>query len=98
MQKKSRLVRRSLGEGGSARARRSVSTRRLLTNAFRNSPAIAGRKVVGEGGFFNLRGLIGLLFCAATAYFILIPIRSGLAFLRPQAPSNASHPAAAGLT
>ena len=40
--------------------------------------------------FFNLRALIGLLLCAATAYFILIPIRSGLAVLRPQGPLNAS--------
>ena len=81
MQKKStsRLVRRSLGEGGSAPACRSLSTRHSFT-----------RRVVGEGGFFNLRALVGLLLCAATAYFILIPIRSGLAFPRPQAPANAS--------
>src|SRR5207253_9396049 len=38
---------------------------------------------------FHSRVLIGLLLCAATACFILIPIRSGLAFLHPQAPSNA---------
>jgi hypothetical protein len=37
-----------------------------------------------------LRALIDLVLCAATAYFILIPIRSGLAFLHPQAPANAS--------
>jgi N-acetylneuraminic acid mutarotase len=61
----------------SAPARRSLSTRRSFT-----------RRVVGEGGFFNLRALIGVLFCAATACFILIPIRSGLAFLH--APSNVS--------
>jgi len=40
--------------------------------------------------------LIGLLLCAATAYFILIPIKSGLAL--QHAASNASHPATAGLT
>jgi hypothetical protein len=34
--------------------------------------------------------LISLLLCAATACFILIPVRPGLAFLHPQAPSNAS--------
>jgi hypothetical protein len=48
------------------------------------------KKSTSRSAFFNLRALIGLLFCAATAYFILIPIRSGLAFLHPQAPSNAS--------
>jgi hypothetical protein len=57
--------------------RRSLSTRRSFT-----------RRVLGEGGFFNLRALIGFLLFAATAYFILIPIRSGLAFLH--APSNTS--------
>jgi len=46
------------------------------------------KKSTSRSAFFNLRALIGLLFCAATAYFILIPIRSGLAFLH--APSNAS--------
>src|SRR5437660_11557742 len=47
------------------------------------------KKSTSSSAFFNLRALIGLLLCAATAYFILIPIRSGLAFLHPQAPSNA---------
>ena len=47
------------------------------------------KKSTSKSAFFNLRALIGLLLCAATVYFILIPIRSGLAFLRPQAPSNA---------
>jgi N-acetylneuraminic acid mutarotase len=41
-----------------------------------------------QPAFFSARALIGLLLCTATAYFILIPIRSGLAFLH--APSNAS--------
>src|SRR5438477_8923468 len=53
------------------------------------------KKSTSSSAFFNLRALIGLLLCAATAYFILIPIRSGLAYLRPQAPS---HSAGAGLT
>src|SRR5437773_2928120 len=53
------------------------------------------KKSNSSSGFLNSRVLVGLLLCAATACFILIPIRSGLAFLHPQAPSN---PAAAGLT
>src|SRR5439155_16204166 len=46
------------------------------------------KKSTSSSAFFNLRALIGLLLCAATAYFILIPTRSGLAFLH--APLNAS--------
>src|SRR5207244_2133997 len=48
------------------------------------------REVFTKSGFFNLRVLIGLLLCAATACFILSPIQSGLAFLKPQAPATAS--------
>src|SRR2546428_2042689 len=48
------------------------------------------KKSTSSSAFFNLRALIALLLCAATAYFILIPTRSGLAFLHPQAPTNAS--------
>src|SRR5260370_8478363 len=48
------------------------------------------KKSTSRSAFFNLGGLIGLLFWGATVYFILIPIRSGLAFLHPQGPSNAS--------
>src|SRR5437868_5772782 len=48
------------------------------------------RELFTKSGFFNLRALIGLLLCAATACFILIPIQSGLAFLNPQAPATAS--------
>src|SRR5437588_5249662 len=48
------------------------------------------RELFTKSGFFNLRALIGLLLCAATAFFILIPIQSGLAFLNPQAPATAS--------
>src|SRR5882724_1009811 len=44
------------------------------------------KKSTSKSAFFNLRALIGLLLCAATAYFVLVPIRSGLAFLH--APSN----------
>src|SRR5712675_225623 len=45
------------------------------------------KKSFTQSAFFNLRALTGLLLCAVTAYFVLIPIRSGLAFLH--APSNA---------
>ena len=48
------------------------------------------RKLFTKLDFFNLRALIDLLLCAATVYFILIPIRSGLAFLNPRAPATAS--------
>ena len=48
------------------------------------------KKRTCQSAFLNLRTLFGLLLCAVTACFILIPIRSGLAFLRPQAPLNAS--------
>ena len=47
------------------------------------------KKSISSSGLVHSRVLIGLLLCAATACFILIPIRSGLAFLHPQAPSNA---------
>ncbi len=47
-------------------------------------------KSTGRSGFLNLRSLIVLLLCAATACFVLIPIRSGLASHHPQAPANAS--------
>src|SRR5437660_10684124 len=46
------------------------------------------KKSTSSSAFFNLPGLIGLLLFAAAACFILIPIRSGLAFLHPQSPSN----------
>src|SRR5437660_440209 len=46
------------------------------------------KKSPSRFGFLNSRALMVLLLCAATACFILIPIRSGLAFLH--APSNAS--------
>ena len=45
-------VRRSLGKGGSTDARHSLLTRR--------SPATAGRRRLGEGGFINLRTLLAL--------------------------------------
>jgi N-acetylneuraminic acid mutarotase len=48
------------------------------------------KKSTSSSGFLNSRVLVGLLLCAATACFILFPIRSGLAFLHPQAPANAS--------
>jgi N-acetylneuraminic acid mutarotase len=48
------------------------------------------RKLSIDSGFFSQRAVLGVLLCTATACFILIPIRSGLAFLRPQVPSNTS--------
>src|SRR5438309_7353867 len=48
------------------------------------------KKSFTQSAFFNLRALTGLLLCAATACLIFIPTRSGLAFLHPQASSNAS--------
>ena len=47
------------------------------------------KKSISSSGLVHSRVLIGLLLCAATACFILIPTRSGLAFLHPQGPSNA---------
>jgi hypothetical protein len=69
----------------SAPARRSLSTRRSLA-----------RRPVGEGGFFNLRALIALLLCAATACAILTGTM--LALFRPETPTNVSNTAVAGLT
>src|SRR6266498_3907760 len=52
------------------------------------------RRRLGEGGFLNLRTLIGLLLCAATACFILVvplPATAGkLAFFHSEVPANAS--------
>jgi len=48
------------------------------------------RKLSIDSGFFSRRAVLSVLLCTATACFILIPIRSGLAFLRPQVHSNAS--------
>src|SRR5258707_5467165 len=48
------------------------------------------KKSPSRSAFFNLRALIGLLLCAATVCFVLIPIRSGLAFVHPQASADAS--------
>src|SRR6266436_3966198 len=53
-----------------------------------NYPLPMRKKSTSKSAFLNLRALTGLLLCAATAYFILIPTRSGLAFLH--APSNMS--------
>src|SRR6266481_5260538 len=46
------------------------------------------KKSTSSSAFFNPRTLIVLLLCTAAAYLILIPTRSGLAFLDPQASSN----------
>jgi hypothetical protein len=48
------------------------------------------KKSTSKSAFLNLRTLVVFLFCAVTVCFILIPVRSGLAFLHPQAPSSAS--------
>jgi N-acetylneuraminic acid mutarotase len=48
------------------------------------------RKSASQSAYLNRRALLFILLCAATACFILIPIRSGLAFHQPQAPSNLS--------
>ena len=48
------------------------------------------KKSLSSSGFLNLRTLIGLLLCAATACSVLIPMKSGLAYLHPQAPANSS--------
>jgi len=46
------------------------------------------KKFTCQSAFFNPRTLIVLLLCSAAACSILIPTRSGLAFLRPQGASN----------
>ncbi len=43
-----------------------------------------------HSGFFRQRTLFVVFLCTATACFILIPIRSGLAFLHPQPSANSS--------
>src|SRR6266550_3656269 len=57
---------------------------------------VASTRRISMSGFFNLRTSITLLVCAAAA----CSIASGalVAFVRPEAPVKASHPAAAGLT
>src|SRR5437870_1267861 len=74
MKKKStsQPVRRSLGKGGSAPARRNPWPVRR--------PAPAGRRRLGEGGFFNLRVLIGLLIALtgiSLALFAANPLARG---------------------
>jgi hypothetical protein len=48
------------------------------------------KKSTCQSAFFNPRTVIVLLLCTAAACLILIPTRSGLAFLRPQGASNGS--------
>ena len=48
------------------------------------------KKSTSTSAFFNLRALIGLLLCAVTACFTLIPIRSGLAFHSNEGQTNVS--------
>jgi len=53
---------------------------------------------VPSSAFVNSRVLFGLLLCAATACFILIPVRSGQALPDHREAPKVSHPEAAGLT
>src|SRR5947209_8388337 len=46
------------------------------------------KKPASQLGFLNLRTLLGLLFCAATVCFIVIPARSGLVSVHSQAPAT----------
>jgi N-acetylneuraminic acid mutarotase len=48
------------------------------------------KKSTSSSAFFNPRTLIVLLLCSAAACSILIPTRSGLAFLKSQVAANAS--------
>jgi hypothetical protein len=48
------------------------------------------KKSTYQSAFFNPRTLVVLLLCCAAACSILIPTRSGLAFLRRDEPANAS--------
>ena len=63
----------------SALVRRSLLTRR--------SPAIAGRKLVHEGGFFNLRALLGLTLCFFGLALAILAGRNG-ALQRPSEPAR----------
>ena len=54
------------------------------------------RRSLGEGGFFRPRALLALVVCSAAVCSVV----SGalLAWFHPEAPNQASHPAAAGLS
>ena len=54
-------------------------------------PHVMQKKSASPTGFVNLRTFIVLLFCAATTCLIVIPTRSGLAFLRPEKPATMSN-------
>src|SRR5438094_2281361 len=56
----------------SAPARRSLSTAPPARENFRSSPATLGRKLVGEGGFFSPRVLIGLFMVLAGVSLALL--------------------------
>ncbi|PYL69800.1 MAG: hypothetical protein DMF28_01910, partial [Verrucomicrobia bacterium] len=53
----------------------------------RRSPAIAGRKLVHEGGFFNLRALLGLTLCFFGLALAIFAGRNG-ALQRPSEPAR----------
>jgi N-acetylneuraminic acid mutarotase len=61
-----------------------------LRGAARITPLAMQKKSISTSAFFNSRTLMVLLLCAATACFILISTRSGLAVLYPQPPASAS--------
>src|SRR4029077_2938891 len=48
------------------------------------------KKSTSSSAFFSPRVLLAVVLCGAAACSILIPTRSGLAFLRPQGASNGS--------
>jgi hypothetical protein len=57
------------------------------------------KKSTSQFAFFSPRALIALLICGAACSIVTgIPLRAGLAFLRPETPATVSHLAAAGLT
>src|SRR6266516_890470 len=59
------------------------------------SHSAPARRSRGEGGFFTPRVLLALFLCAAACSLVTGTL---LAFLRSEAPTKISHPAAAGLT
>src|SRR5437660_368630 len=68
----------------SQRVRRSLSTRR--------SPAPAGRRRLGEGGFFNLRALLGLTLCLFGVALAIFAGRDGV-LSRQLSGDDAARPA-----
>jgi hypothetical protein len=73
-----------------------VASRKTMTPILRPAtrsthyPLAMQKKSTSRSAFFNLRAVIGLLLCAASVCFVLIPTKSGLAFVHPQGSANAS--------